>query len=238
MIVEFQKFLTPPAFVLLAFCTTLAAGDSTTVSTAVYRVSEPSGMAYLVRMLASPGFLRLDAGDDDGDFTLMDRKKRLIFHVAHERRNVLVIPFRSSDKPALGPFLISNTRISQQGAPKVGGRLPIHSTIMVDGRHCRDVIAVPGLLPDLVAAMREFRIALATEHARVLRITPADVRETCDTALNVAHPTEQLVGGLPMLIWDGAGKRHDLQNYVESQSVSPKLFVLPGAYSQYVVGSH
>ncbi len=226
-----------PAFIALAYCAALAASDSVMVSRAEYLAVGPAGASYPIRILVSRHFLRMDDGDDHGNFTLLDRRKRRIFNIVHQRRNILVIGHRTIDLPGRDSLRPSTLPVPQAGAPKVAGITPVHNALIVNSRRCRDVVAIPGLMPDVVAAWAEFRAILATEHARVLRVTPADVREICDTALNIAFPGEQLAYGLPLVAWDAAGERRELQDYAESEQVPRQLFVPPEDYPRLAIGS-
>ena len=188
---------------------------------------------YNARLLVTPAYLRLDDGVDDGDFALFDRASRVIYSVTHRDRTVLEIHPRPVDVPAPLALVQSVEKVAAADAPAVGGHQPQQLRLLVNGEQCYSLVAVDGLLPDAVTALRAYRGVLAGEGARVLPQVPADMQDPCDLALNVYAPSWQLEFGLPIQEVDSQGKGQALLDYNAAYPVDDSLFTLPKGYQHY-----
>ena len=70
------------------------AADMTVVR---YVDQDPGDPPYLTRILVTPDFMRMDSGEDDGDFVLLDRRQRKVINVM--RDNQLAMVFTSGTVP-------------------------------------------------------------------------------------------------------------------------------------------
>lgn len=197
---------------------------------------EPGQEEHFVRVLVTPGHLRMDDGTGGPDFVLLDRQARVLFSTDSERRSVLTVAYRQRDVESPIPLEMDEGMETMADAPQVAGTAPVHRYLEANGTRCYDTISVPGLLEDAVAAMGEMRQVLASEHARVLGSLPADVHEPCDLAVNLFKPTWPMQAGLPLREWSAGGYRRVLRGYREDAEVKPALFVLPQAYDSFVIG--
>ncbi|MEJ2407732.1 MAG: hypothetical protein P8171_26445 [Candidatus Thiodiazotropha sp.] len=200
----------------------------------LYQAQEPGAGSYPSRILVTERYVRMDDGVDQGDYLVFDRKTHLISSVTHDDQTVFEIPEREITLPSPLKLELRTAEVALQGdAPKVAGKAPHHRELYVNDKLCYSVVAVPGLMDDAVAALREFRQVLAGEHAHTLPRIPADMQEPCDLALNTFHPEWQLQFGLPLQEWDGKGNRQVLMDYKEGFKVDEKLFSLPKGYQHY-----
>jgi hypothetical protein len=203
----------------------------------MYQAHEPGIAPYSSRILVTERYVRMDDGVDEGDYLVFDRQSRLISSVSHNDQTVFEIPPREI---TLEPPLPLQRRHEQQpvgNAPKVDGKQPEQHLLYVNESLCYSVVAVPGLMGDAVAALREFRQVLAGEHARVLPDIPADMQQPCDLALHTFHSGWQLQFGLPIQEWDEAGSGQVLVDYRQSFMVDNGLFTLPRDYRHYSGGA-
>jgi hypothetical protein len=191
---------------------------------------EPGISTYPMRMLVSEGFLRMDDGDDRGDYILYDRGARVITSVDHAARSLIRIVHRSVE---ITPPLSLDTQIrvrEELGAPEVVGRRPKHVVVMAKGETCYELIAVPGLLDPARRAMQELLATLAGMQAMNLGKTPVGMQTACVLTNLVFDPARRLDYGFPIREWDGRGHVRALVRFEEGLSTDPGLFASPAGY--------
>ncbi len=202
-----------------------------------FREQEGGTDPYTTRVIVTDRWLRMDDGDARGDFVLLDRRARTVYSVAHGDRSILVVRARPVEARPPVPLRLGMRSEPQPGAPRIEGRAPVHLRFTVNGETCREVVAVPGLLPEAVAAMRELQRVMAGEHGANLGNTPVDVQRTmlCDLAESVFAPGRYLEHGLPIQEWSADGYRRALVDYARGWEADPALFVLPAGYRRFTV---
>ncbi len=214
--------------------------DSRSVSAVrlVFEEQEAGIEPYRTRYLISSEYLRIDDGADTVDFILLDRRAQTIYSASAESRTILTIMNRIRDSES--PLVLELTEKWQplEAAPTIDGRRAAHRTYLVNGTRCYDVVAVPGLADDAVAALRLYRRVLASEHKRMLPHVPADTHEACDLAHNVFAPDRHLRRGLPIEEWDQVGYRRALLDMDFDYQADPGLFVLPEGFRRYSMDVH
>ncbi len=214
---------------ILCLCLPAAAGAGDRVDLLVYRVKEPGLAPYVSRILVSDAFVRIDEGAaSPNGYTLYNRVSHRIYNVDPEGESVLVLePPLRQPRPPEG-FLLEQRLDADPDAPPVGGR-PVHRLeLRAQGRVCRVLRVVPGLMPRAVQGLRELRLALARlqgvpdeEEAR--RIDP------CELAEYHYAPERALSHGLPVL--DRMGERSRLLlDYDEAFEAPETLFQIPETY--------
>lgn len=215
----------------------VATGGEITGTLLLYQKSEPGIEPYLSRLIVTNKFMRMDEGDDNGNYLLFDRKKRHIYSITHDDGTVFEIPPRKVGLES--PEVLNRTtkKLDSGDMPDVAGKQPEHYRLSVNGEECYNVIAVSGLLENAVDAMRDFRVVLAGEHARALPFVPADMRNACEMALHTFNPEWQLEFGLPIQEWDGQGNSQSLINYKSKILFDEQLFELPEGYQHYSTDS-
>ena len=199
----------------------------------LYQRTDAGGPPYASRVLVTENYMRLDGGREDGDFILFDRRARIIHSVVHSERTVLDIAARKVTVEPPMKLHIGTERVASAGMPTVAGHKPVHYRLTVNGKPCYDVVAVPGLLEEAVAARREYRQVLAGEQATTINGTPADMQDPCDLATNTFAPTRQLDYGLPIQESSAAGFRQNLVDFKSAYPVDERLFTLPEGYTHY-----
>lgn len=220
-------------FVLLVMMVLPSQADEITSTALYYRVSEPGVDPYLSRWLITGDFLRIDEGNADDNFILVDRKTKTVYSVIHRDRTVLEIPFRLvSRKPPRK--LKQETRIVQDDKmPLVGGERPLQRALYLNGTLCYSVVSVERLLPDAVKAMAEYRQIMAGEHAKNIDNTPPELQQPCELVLHIFNPLWLLAKGLPIQEWDTQGKAQALLDYKTDETIDSALFLVPEGYRHY-----
>src|SRR5512139_3544337 len=86
-------------FGLVALCVGVALAADMTVLR--YVDQDPGGPPYASRILVTPDFMRMDSGEDEGDFTLLDRRQRRVINVSRDSGLAMVFaPGSLPPKPA------------------------------------------------------------------------------------------------------------------------------------------
>jgi hypothetical protein len=212
-----------------------AAGQNATM--VLYQVLEPGFEPYSSRLIVTPRYLRMDDGDAASSFVLFDRKRNVIHSVTHNDRTVLEIPLQAVTVESPLPLHMEHKVVTtDEPLPAIAGKRPRQLHLSVNGEQCYDLVAVEGLLDDVVAALRAFRTVLAGENARILTEVPADMQNPCDLALNTYAPDWQLRFGLPIQEGDPQGKGQLLLDYSTDYPADAALFTLPKGYQRYSPG--
>ncbi len=212
-----------------------AAGQNATM--VLYQVLEPGFEPYSSRLIVTPRYLRMDDGDAASSFVLFDRKRNIIHSVTHNDRTVLEIPLQAVTVESPVPLRMEHKVVTtDEPLPAIAGKTPRQFHLAVNGEQCYDMVAVEGLLDDVVAALRAFRTVLAGENARILTDVPADMQDPCDLALNTYAPDWPLRFGLPIQESDPQGKGQLLLDYSTDYPADAALFTLPKGYQRYSPG--
>lgn len=219
---------------LAAFSAAWADAESaaqTRADLAMFLEEEPGIEAYPTRMLVTEDFLRMDDGVDGGDFILFDRKARTISSVSHANQSILrIYPHAVTIE---SPIELEHEEVSRTdpNAPTIGGRAPVHLQFTTNDETCVQVMAVPGLLENVRAALIEYRETLAGEQSLNLYKTPADLQTPCMLSDLIFAPSRHLQGGFPVQQWDPSGYSRALVDYREDAVVDSALFEIPLEYS-------
>jgi hypothetical protein len=190
-----QKILIGAALTL-GLSTTALAQQATTLL--VYKVWEQGMGNYTSRVLVTPQFVRLDEGEGTLDYTLFDREQNIIYNISSEDRTALVI-----DPPVAELQRPEDLRLDQRvtadpQAPRIGGLAPQNVTLLVNGGVCREMVTVPGLLPEAMAGLRDLQQVLARVQAVTLGAMPPGMVSSCDLADDVHAALRPLDHGLPI----------------------------------------
>ncbi len=183
-----------------------------------YLDQDPGTAIYPTRILVTPHFMRMDSGDDKGDFFLLDRRQRKMINVMSESKMAMVfkpgkVPAKPVDwKPRL------DTRAAAQGTTGF--------TISVNGVVCSAGIVAPKAAPDAARAMAEMKAVLASMQYRVWQETVPSMQNDCDLANHVWETDMMLKLGLPLEERDYTGRTRKFEG--ESRKpLNPKLFRIP-----------
>lgn len=193
---------------------------------------EGGGEPYVTRMLVTENHLRIDDGQGRDGFILLDRAARTIYSVTHADKSVLVIASRKIDLTPPKRFEHSVDR-DHEVYPAVAGRPVRRYTLSTNKQRCLEVFAADGLLPEALAALRDYQEVLAGEQAFAAARRPKEFQTDCVLADDVFVPARQLAFGFPVKRTDPTGRARDLTDYRTGVDVEPGLFELPAGYRRY-----
>jgi hypothetical protein len=214
----------------------LAACQTQPPSAMLLRFSEQDagGQPYETRMLLDRAFLRIDEGQGADGFLLLDRATRTLYSVSHGDRTVLVI--RPLPVASAAPAEFENRVVREEaGLPAVAGKTVSHYRLFTNDRLCAEVFSADGLLPDAVAALREYHQVLAGEQAQAESRRPAEQQSVCDLADFVFTPARYLDHGFPVRFVTHSGHLRQLIDYTVQYPSGADWRILPPDYRRYSI---
>ena len=209
-------------FVRILFCTILAMSVTkamaveTEVTQLMFQDQDLQDEApYMTRILLSRDYMRLDDGDDHGDFALFDRKDGAIYSVSHDEQRTLLITLQPVLVAPPKPLRHDVEELDTKGVPDIGGEKVSRYYLFTNGSRCTEIYAVKGYYDDAVKAMAAFSKTLAGQHARAIEFMPDEVGSDCDLANNVFVPDRHLSMGFPVRQKDFTGRSRQLVSVKE-----------------------
>lgn len=187
-----------------------------------YLDQDPGTPAYPTRILVNKNFMRMDSGQDAGDFILMERRTGAIYNVISSEASI----YRYNPHPLTlarpVPWKI------QQQVKQLPGNTRKY-TLGVNGKACMEITAADKLSPDVVSALASYRQTLTSVEALTWQRTPAEMRDECDLVQHVFEIRRTLQYGLPIeeLYANGRSRRYVSHSTRASQAA---LFQLPPNY--------
>jgi len=201
----------------------------------VFLDSEQGIKPYQTRVIVTPTEVRFDDGAGSKSYTLFDRTSRIARTVDMDERTILEMhPKSVKVKPPFALTYDTKDLGDMKDAPKIMGKAPKHYQDFTNNKLCFDVIAVDGLMPQVVQALSEFHQMLASDSAVTFNNIPADLQDPCSIAMNTFAPTRYLQHGFPIHWWR-TGYSRMLVDYKEHYQPDPKLFEIPSGYFTYSV---
>ncbi len=187
--------------------------------TVLHYVDQDAGdPAYATRILVTPSFLRMDGGDDAGDFVLLDRKHRKLYNVMRDSRLAMVFSQGTvPPKPADWQVRV----LALPAAQGVRGY-----RLLVGDVACSEGTVVPRAEPDAARAMAELGRVLAATQYRVWKDSPRELQHDCDLANQVWNVDAVPKLGLPNAVREFNGKARTLESRAR-QPLRPELFRVP-----------
>jgi hypothetical protein len=173
---------------------------------------------YPTRILVTPDFMRMDGGEDGGDFILLDRRRHKLVNVMRGNKLAMVFtPGTLPPKPAGW-----NPRLdTHKAAPGTQG-----FSLTVHGVLCNEGVAARRAAADAARAMAELKSVLAATQYRVWRDSPPEMQHDCDLANQVWDSGATLRLGLPLEERDFRGRTRQFES--ESNPLfKPELFRVP-----------
>jgi hypothetical protein len=218
-----------PSIVAL-FLAACSRGPAPTALVLSFIESGPDGERP-VRMRVADDYLRIDDGDAGNGFILLDRRAGTVYSVSHGDRTVLVL--RAGPVTLTPPQRFENTveRVTEV-LPAVAGRPVTHFRLLTNGERCFDVYAAEGLLPEAVAALREYHQALAASQAEGQARVPTAFQSPCDLSEFVFLPARHLEFGFPVRQENRHGVTRQLVDYRTGMPIRETLFEVPKDYRQ------
>lgn len=201
-----------------------------------YDEREAGTDTYILRVLVSPDFLRLDDGYAESDFALLERRSGTIFSVSHEDHSILVIKNQPGDAALPAELVLAESHAVDDESPAVAGKQPVHSQYLASGTLCYQALTIPGLMDDVVAAMAEYAEVLARRQLNNMQTVPASMQTPCFLSRYVYAPARHFRQGLPVQEWDDTGFSRTLTDFSEDETVPAALFELPGTYERFSPG--
>lgn len=187
-----------------------------------YVDQDPGADPYVTRILVTPDFMRMDGGEDNGDFALLDRRQHQLINVT--RDNKLAMVFASGTLPPRPANWIASLDIQQ------GARGTRRFSLKVNGVVCSEGVAAQGAAPDAARAMAELKMVLAATQYRVWKDSPPDLQHDCDLANQVWESGSTLKLGLPLEEREFSGRTRKFERETR-QPLQPELFRVPDGMS-------
>ena len=214
----------------------VAGTGKTAAQILMYSEQEKGIKPYPVRYIVTDLYLRSDDGIDNGDFTLLDRRKKTVYNVSRQNRTILVVSRQNATVAKKDRPKIRITTNDKLNLPKIDNKHTLKLKFEAGKKVCNNYIVVPGLMNKAVAALVEFRGVLAGQHAANLHKTPKSLQDPCFTAFNIVNHSKHLEYGLVVRQWNSQGKQQLLVDYAKNRLVNNSLFVLPKGYRRFKVG--
>jgi hypothetical protein len=203
----------------------------------VFVEQEPGVEPYQTRLIVTSDFMRFDDGEGSVDFVLFDRKKQVIYSTNSGERTVMsVIAKQTEDvKPPFELKQAVKNLGALKDAPRIQDKAPLHYQFLTNDSLCYEVIAVKGLMPEVVEAMREFQTILASDSKLTFHTIPADMHNACDMSMTTFSAGRHLEYGFPVQEWTPTGTGRTLIDFDVNYKADKNLFVLPADYQLYSV---
>lgn len=231
---DFRKLVTVVLGALLLMGMQIPVMASIKATVVHLDVTDVGSQQYRSRLIVTPEYLRFDDGNDGGDFLLYDRKKKTIYNTSAQDQTILVIRNQKVKLPEQKDWK-HNVDSDNQKLPDVGGKAVKHWVLLTNNLVCYDLYSAQGLLPDVTAALAEYRRVLATQQAEIYVNSLDRKRDVCDLANNIYLPDRYLKHGFPIRYRDKDGRGEELAGYKKSVDVKPELFKLPAGYKEYSI---
>ena len=198
---------------------------------------ESGGQPYAGRVLITPRFMRLDYGEDDQGYILLDRGAGMIYSVQVDDHRILEVAAGGGEvgEPPM-PLEFGQSSQLDADAPPVAGEQPLSTDFTVNGELCFQTVSVPGLLPDAVSAWREFATIMAAQRLTTLTNTPPELWRPCVLANDIYAPTRYLQYGLPIREHNRFGISRELRGFEANVEQPVALFRLPNGYQRFRIG--
>jgi len=188
-----------------------------------YVDQDPGGAPYQTRILVTPDFMRMDGGEDDGDFFLLDRRQKKLVNIMRERALAMVfVPGALPPRPADW-----NPRLDVQPAAPGTQRF----RLSIKGVVCSEGIAARNAAPDAARAMAEMKSVLASMQYRVWKESPQELQHDCDLANLVWESGATLKLGLPLEEREFTGRSRRFASETR-QPLQPGLFRAPAGMAE------
>lgn len=197
---------------------------------------ERSMEPYPTRLIVTEKFLRFDDGEGSADFVLLDRDKDVIYSVNSEEQTVMAVHKKQLEiQPPFELELTHKQLDDLKEAPEIEGIQPQHYQFSANSEKCYQVIAVQGLMPDVVTALQEFTDLLASDSKVTFNTLPADLQKPCDISMNTFAAGRHLAFGFPIQEWGAKGSGRALVDYQLNYQPDESLFLLPADYNHFTV---
>lgn len=209
--------------------------------TLVLFVEQEDGVEpYQTRMIISNDFVRIDDGEGDKDFVLFDRKNKVVYSVTSSEKTIMAVHEKKLKKEQKfePPFKLTYGTKEMpvlKDAPTIEGEKAKRYQLITNDTVCYNVIAIKGLMPQVVKALTEFHKHMATDSYVTFKNLPADMYDACEMTATTFKPGRQFEFGFPIHEWGKRNYSRSLIDYNVNYKADPTLFVLPEGYKRYTV---
>ena len=183
-----------------------------------YRDQDSGMAAYLTRILVTPNFMRMDDGEDGGDFFLLDRRQRKLINIMRENKMAMV--FKPVKVPAKPKTWQPKLETREVAPGTTGFKLSVKDVV------CSEGVAALKAAPDVARAMAEMKAVLAGMQYRVWNETVPSMQYDCDLANHVWETDATLKLGLPLKEREFTGRTRVFERETRLP-LNPKLFRVP-----------
>lgn len=217
-------------------CLTLLASGSVagTNGTILWYLEQEAGVEpYEVRYLVSRDYLRLDEGNEESGYVLLDRNSKQIYNVVPEDNSILRINGSGELPRPPAELSVKVLESVDQKAPKIGGRFPLLLELKAGSSLCATAMVAPDYLSDAGLAMRQFSVALSVQQLDFLDRYPMEYRTPCFLARSIYASDFHTARGLLLAEWDSEGRRRELVRVEADAALDEGLFELPDGFKIY-----
>jgi hypothetical protein len=183
-----------------------------------YIDADPGDPPYLTRILVTPDFMRMDDGNDDGDFVLLDRRQQKVINVMHGNQLAMVFSAGALPPKPAGWKPVLDVKPAARGTRRF--------SLTVKGVTCSEGVAARRAAPDAARAMAELKAILAAMQYRVWKDSPSAIQHDCDLANLVWESGATLELGLPLEEREFTGRTRQFESE-SKQPLQPELFRVP-----------
>jgi hypothetical protein len=209
----------------------LSANDEVQLIEVIFAEVEAGTPEYRSRLLLGDAYLRLDDGDDAGDYILFDRGSGEIHSFNHEDETHLHINPPLTDTLEFELEFTKSSTVLEE-SPPVNNQQPVEHVFTANGNECRKSVNVTGLMPEVLQQLKAYQQTLAAQAMQTVERVPAAMRKPCYMANNYLYPTAYLDVGFPLYVEDYDGSKRRLIGF--SQVTKPaRLMQFSAGYRLY-----
>lgn len=203
----------------------LVAGGAQAAGMTVLRYvdQDPGDPPYATRILVTPDFLRMDNGEDMGDFVLLDRRQKKVVNVM--RGTGLAMVFAPGNVPSRP----TSWQVKLGTQPAAAGTQRFR--LVVNGSVCSEGVLAPRAAPEAVRALGELKTVLAATQYRVWKDSPRALQHDCDLANQVWEFGTLLKKGLPLEEREFSGRTRHFESE-SKERLQPELFRVPAGLAE------
>lgn len=184
-----------------------------------------------MRYIINKDYLRVDNGDDKGDFILFDVRQKTIYSINHEDQTILKIENHPWTLPELD-FEVKVKQQVMQNAPKISNQQVYSYLVNADEITCTQVSLVKGMFAEYLPIFYKYQQVLSGQQVATLNNTPKDFHTPCFLIDQIYHSGGYYKVGLPVHISYSRGYEKFLKDFKENAFES-ELFIKPEEYTEY-----
>jgi len=196
-----------------------------------YEEIEQGVGAQTMRYIVNENYLRIDNGEDNADFILFDRQKKIIHSINHEDRTILKIENKQWIAPGFD-FKVKILQDIMHDAPKISNKQVFSYIVKADDTVCTQVSLIKDMYAKDMQVFYQYQQVLSGQQVATLKNTPEELHTPCFLIDQIYHSGNYYKQGLPVHISYSRGYEKFLKDYKESE-IEAGLFVKPEGYSEY-----